>query len=107
MSDQPPQYVWHKLCAEKGEGRKFQVLGESLAHYHVLWAGRQERLMKDEYIPCPPPERWERVPIDRYLDITNSGETVSPKEGYGSITCLETQRFRIIHGALVLERRIS
>lgn len=107
MPDQPTQYVWHKLCAEKGEGERFKVADEYHDRYIISMGGYCYSFLKSEYIPCPPPERWEGVPIETRLAVREWGRSVITHGAKNAAFCEDNERFRIIDGALVLERRIS
>lgn len=101
------KWVVSKYAPETGE--RFEVLAEYDSSYRIR-VHRADRWYnldapKDEYIPCPPPERWEKVPIN--CVIHNHGDTVEFVIQHIWVWALTGHRFTIIDGALVLERRVQ
>lgn len=97
------KWVVSKYAPETGE--RFEVKEEFTNFYLVARNGYLYVFLKSEYIPCPPPERWERVPITEVLELVGRRRMISLR--YDEFWCAENERLSIIAGALVLERRGS
>lgn len=96
------QWVISKY-AKDGEGEKFEVIEDYPASYliKVIQNNRWYNLdvPKIEYLPCPPPERWETVPIE--------GEGCRLVLQAVAGLCAHDERVLIQSGKLVLQRRVE